>query len=404
VARPDLTGLDRPELAPLWVAVRQRLERSGLELGRSPLVLRDLGTVERDAVAGLLGDRPVPSPRPVRVDPERLDGVLRAGRAGAGVVEVVVALGGPLRDRRGERDRRAAEVRSLWAAAGQHRALVRQPSLAGWLDELRASGLLQRIGGEDPAGVVSGALDVVAGLPVEPAEPLALVAARHLGDAHSLDADRPVGSLVVRALAWLAGSPPPATADERRALFAASGVVVDDLSARVLVLGLRHPGVAWPEEPAWLTLRTLRRAGVSVPVSVDPVVRVCENPSVVAAAADRRGAGAGPLVCTNGVPDAAFFELARHLAAAGVPLGVHADFDHGGLRIAAAVMARTGARPWRYDADEYRRVAHRGLPTLGPAGLPPTPWSPPLAQAMRVAGRAVHEESVVDDLLDDLAG
>jgi hypothetical protein len=72
VARPDLTGLDRPELAPLWVAVRQRLERSGLELGRSPLVLRDLGTVERDAVAGLLGDRPVPSPRPVWGDPESL--------------------------------------------------------------------------------------------------------------------------------------------------------------------------------------------------------------------------------------------------------------------------------------------------------------------------------------------
>lgn len=401
MSRPDLTGLDRPELARLWAAGRQRLERNSLEPGSSPLVLRDLTPAERDAVAGLLGERPVPPPRPVRIDPARLDLVLRGGRVAAGLVDVVVALGGPLRDRREERSRREADARSLWATGGAHPAVGLHPELAGWLEALRTTGLVTRLAGDDPVALLVEALDVLAELPVDPPEPLAALAARLLGDAHALDADRAVATLVVRGLSHLERRPPPTGADERRALLAAWGVTVDELSARVLVLGLAHPAVADTDEPTWLTLRGLRRAAVSC-WGPEPV-RVCENPTVVAAAADQVAGRSGALVCTNGVPDASFHELARQAAAAGRPLAVRADFDAAGLRIVTSILARTPGVPWRFDAETYRQVAGRGLAALaGP--LPGTPWSPQLRHEMARTGRAVHEEAMLDLLLEDLAG
>lgn len=396
---PDVTGLDRAELGPLWAAARRRLERSGLELGTSPLVLRGLSTAERDAIAGLMGEAPVPAPLPVRVSPARLDGVLRSGRSGAGLADVLTALGGSLQDRRAERADREAAARSQWEAAAAHPAFARHPGLVGWLDALRRTGLVSRLGGPDAGELLLGALDVVAALPADPPEVMAVHAARSLGDAHALDPDRAVGTLVVRALAHLAERPMPTTSEERRDLFARFGVIVDELSARVLVLGVAHPAIGAADEPAWLTLRSLRRATITA--WNGELVRVCENPAVVAAAADDVGAGSGALVCTNGVPDAAFHQLARQAGAAGRPLAVHADFDAGGLRIAASIMARTGARPWRYEVDDYRRVASRGLPTLGDE-LPATPWSPGLSPQMRRTGRAVHEEAVLDVLIDDL--
>lgn len=395
----DLSGLDRAELAPLWAAARRRLERSGLELGTSALLLRDLSVAERDAIAGLLGEPPVPTPLPVRVSPARLDAVLRSGRAGAGLAEVVTALSGPLRDRRAERANRTAASRSLWEAAAAHPAVGRHPELRPWLAGLRRLGLVSRLGGDDPAELLTATLDVLRDLPAEPPQLLAVLAARVLGDAHGLDADRATATLVVRALAHLADQPTPTTSEERRHVLSGFGVTVDELSARVLVLGVEHPAIGSADEPAWLTLRALRRTPVTRWGA--RLVRVCENPAVVAAAADQFGEACGPLVCTNGVPDAAFHELARQAVAAGRELAVHADFDVGGVRIAASVMARTGARPWRFGVDDYRQVAARGLPTLS-SQIPATPWSPRLAAEMRRSARAVHEEAVIDVLLHDL--
>ncbi|MET8630271.1 DUF2399 domain-containing protein [Kitasatospora sp. NPDC004669] len=117
----------------------------------------------------------------------------------------------------------------------------------------------------------------------------------------------------------------------------------------------------------------------------------------------RFGPHCPPLVCTSGWPNTAVLHLLWHLADDGASLRYHGDFDGEGIRIAAHVLARTGAVPWRMAAADYRSAVDR-LPTgPGPGRLTPAPWGPVLTEAMAELRTAVVEEVVADVLLDDLA-
>ena len=72
------------------------------------------------------------------------------------------------------------------------------------------------------------------------------------------------------------------------------------------------------------------------------LVRICENPVVIAAAADELGSRCPPLVCVGGQPSAAGWRLLDLLAAGGAEFRYHGDFDWGGIRIASAVRQRVG--------------------------------------------------------------
>ncbi|WP_343954608.1 DUF2399 domain-containing protein, partial [Nonomuraea longicatena] len=183
--------------------------------------------------------------------------------------------------------------------------------------------------------------------------------------------------------------------DARRAAWEAVGVHVDELSSLVLSIGL--PDEPEPGEPGVRTLRRLRRSG---PIRAG-LVRLCENPVVVASAADELGAACPPLVCVNGRPSAAVWRLLDLLAAGGARFAYHGDFDWGGAAIAAAVYARVGFTPWRYDAASYRGAACDAPLTGRPVD---TPWDPGLSGAMRARGVRVEEELVLGDLMRDLAG
>ena len=97
------------------------------------------------------------------------------------------------------------------------------------------------------------------------------------------------------------------------------GVDCDPVSSRVLVLNLRLAGdamcvplsLAAGPEPLWLTLRSLNGAFRAEA----PDIYVCENPSVLIAAADVLGPRARPLICTSGRPSAAAVRLVTGLAA-----------------------------------------------------------------------------------------
>ena len=111
------------------------------------------------------------------------------------------------------------------------------------------------------------------------------------------------------------------------------------------------------------------------------------------------------LVCLSGNPAAAGRTLLTRLHADGADLRYHGDFDWPGVAIAARVHA-LGARPWRMTAVDYLDALDRldpeaALPLDGTPG--PTLWDPDLADAMREHGTAVHEESVLDVLLEELA-
>lgn len=397
----------RPGYRVLLAQVRDRLEAHG---DPAQLTLRGLDAEARDALADLLGRRRRPAAiTTVRV--EDLDASLRASRVAAGLVEVLEAAGGPLQDHRAaSRARRAA-----WKQVHDDLAvrIDGYDELCRWVDALRADGLLRRLAEDVDTARTLGhqAVDILQHLPADNV-PLGVLAADVTGDPHALDAGTALATLVLRGAATLLGqSGLPTGARERRELWAAVGVVCDPLSATVLVLGLRARGThllagalmdhAGFGEPLRLTLRQL----VDEALPYEPaIVSVCENPTVMVAAADALAEDCAPLVCADGVPDAAADRLFRDLRAAGCDLRFHTDFDGGGIRIGNLLHDRFGAQPWRMGADDYRAALARVARTPDLAGaVPDARWDDGLAPAMRQAERVVSEEQVLDTLLADLA-
>ncbi len=399
-----------PDLDKLWRAARRRLEANGLTLYGTPLVLKGLSRDEATAVAGLLGV--VRPRREARVRLDALDLVLRTSSAGHGLIDVLVALGGPLRDRRAEKEATAFRQATTWSGLVAHPAVIVDPRLADWLSDLRRSGLASRLAGVDGVErLVGQALDVLARLPGDGIG-LAVLAAETTGDAHGLDRGRPTGTLVLHALGSLADEPAPQDAGEWRAAWQAAGVVCDDLSCHVLVMNLRPRGSseliggmvrdhADFGEPIRLTLRQVS-AGELEPESATTIF-CCENPAVLATAADRLGEESATLVCLEGVPSTAGLVLLERLAAAGCPLRYHGDFDWAGLSIFSTLRRRLEVSPWQFGADDYRSVVRDGgggVPLTG--RRTESPWDSALAPTMAESGVAVFEEQVVDRLLEDL--
>jgi uncharacterized protein (TIGR02679 family) len=406
-----LLGSD--ELRPFFAAVRRRVER-GAATARSTTV-RGLTQPQREAAAALLG-WPAPPRGPLRIDLDELDRALRASRLDAGLLEVLEALDGPLRDLPAERAAEKGTVERMWERAVSHPAVQDRPELLRWIEGLRARGLVRRAAtcagnGTTEHALLDAALRVVARLP-EGGVPLAVLAAEETGDAHALDPDRPLCRLVLRAAAQLAGiGTVPSSTAGRRWLWTEVGVLCDALSSHVLVLGLRAAGeplvAALLElcvdagEPVRLTLRQLLRGTLTVPRGLE--VFVCENPSVVAVAADRIGSGCPPLVCLEGIASTAAERLLQGLCRSGARLRFHCDFDWGGLRIGGQLAARHGGRPWRFGSEDYLRAVAQAGTRQPLSGRPVTAsWDASLALAMHREGQAIYEEQVVEQLVGDL--
>jgi len=405
-------------LAWLMRRVRDRLEAGRPLTGA--VTLPGATPEQRRAVERLTG-RPCRSGVSLSVSLTEVDRILRdSGAAPGGLAEAVTQLTGPLRDRNRERSELAAAWDAAFAAL--ETATDGRDELAGWRGWLDATGVVRRLAPEPEQArlLLSQVAAVLRRLP-SGGIPIGRLAAECCGDAHALDDGRPVGTLVLSAVRALAGLPFAAegSAGSRRAAWAAAGVHLDELSSLVLCLGLpgdtrtalgrmlascREAG-----QPAVLTLRQLRchpGALTTGPLRA-ALVRICENPIVVAAAADELGAECQPLICVGGQPSAAGFRLLELLAAGGAEFGYHGDFDWGGVRIANAVHQRVNWRPWRYDHVAYQTAvsATHPLATLGGlAGDPATtPWDPELATAMRHLNLRVEEELTLDALLQDLS-
>jgi uncharacterized protein (TIGR02679 family) len=397
-----------------WIVerLRARMER-GQPLG-ARIRLTHPTPAQREAVDRLLGRRPAAGPpTSISVDPTELVRVIERAGIAPDLRALVEALEGPVADRIAE----AEAERARWQDA--HRLLRSgvvdtKPELADWVDSVEASGLIRRLArdAEAAGALAERAARVLDRLPAG-GVPLARLAAATLGDSHALDEGTPVATLVLGAVETLTGEPRrDRSASERRALWARVGVLVDELSAPVLVLGLRPEGDglivrtlrahADAGEPCRLTLRQMVRHPVDWTRLGRRTVAVCENPTVVAAVAERLGPRSPPLVCTDGQPSGAVQSLLRQLADAGIELRFHTDFDRGGIRLGNLLVDRFGGIPWRMTRADYERVADGGVPL----GTEPeeAAWDRALATVMRARGRAVHEELVLDELLRDLEG
>lgn len=398
---------DKPELNRLVDRLHARFER-GIDGPHLTLPNPELG--ERKAVAALLG-RPVSRGRSIRVAIADLEQVIQQAGLAPDLRTAVEQLRGPLRDLTREK---TAEQRAWQSVFEAVQAEAIQLGMQDWLESIRKDGLLKRLAKGKPdqaATFLQQALDVIKRLPGN-GQTLSTLAATTLGDAHALDASRPVATLVKRAI----GQPETIHAEQdqdenERELWARAGILVGGaVTSTVLVLNLPAAGTGYSAnvihqathygQPVWLTLRQLVRDPPRWAVD-GRTIYVCENPAVVAEAADRLGPRCAPLVCTCGQPRAAVSHLLFQLREAGAELAYHGDFDWPGITIANGIMHRFGARPWRFDETAYRHAADQG--TMRLKGGPVTAkWDPALTQAMREKNIAIPEERVLETLWEAL--
>jgi uncharacterized protein (TIGR02679 family) len=399
------------EYQRLLAAARRSLERTGGEL-TGTVSLSRLTDAERKAIIGITGQYRDTRTTRVTVRLADLENAVRE-TTGRGLPELLAELGGPLRNRPAERSAlagardaaiRAAEAGSLHASCGWYR---------DWLEELAADGSLTRLIGQGQQALLGQAVRVLEDLARRAGAPVLLpaLAADVTGDTKALSHGTVLSTLVLRALAVKTGTGRPGTAEERRDLWEASDVVVDDLASRVLVLNVPAEGRGLAEwlagaarlgVPFYATLHQL----MTLPLTVrGALVHVCENPAVLRRAAAELGPGSVPLLCTEGRPSTAFQQLAGAIVSGGGELRYHGDFDWPGLAIASSVMHRHGARPWRMSAADYIAGVRADAEHVRLTGTPqPTPWDPELGEVMAATGRVVYEESVADTLLTDLSG
>lgn len=389
--------------------------RRRLELGRpvtGTVTLTSADPDQRRAMERLLGRR-AGTGTSLTVSLDEVDAMLRAsGAAPDGLVAAAQVLLGEVPDRAAAA---TAEATAWSTACAPLDALVeRRPELAPWRAWLDATGMLRRVA-PDPTSATPLIEALVRLLNALPSTGLALgrLAAETTGDAHALDDGRPLSTLSLGAVRVLAGMPPAGdgSAFERRAAWAAVGVHRDELSSTVLCVGLpggtktavgRLAALAREAgEPCVLTLRQLGRDRPDLGVGAG-LVRVCENPIVLACAADELGTECPPLVCLNGHPSTAALRLLTLLVADGAHLTYHGDFDWGGIRIANTLHERFPWHPWRFDAPSYQSA----LATVTGGTLTGRPvdaaWDPALRPLVEQHGTHIQEELVLPELIADL--
>jgi uncharacterized protein (TIGR02679 family) len=110
------------------------------------------------------------------------------------------------------------------------------------------------------------------------------------------------------------------------------------------------------------------------------------------------------MVCTSGWPNSAGILLLHGFSSAGCQLRYHGDFDGEGIRIAANVVSRTGAVPWRMGVSDYLAALDHQPTGPGVGRVTDAPWDARLAAQMREHNVTVSEERVADSLIDELAG
>ncbi|MGH8629808.1 MAG: TIGR02679 family protein [Burkholderiales bacterium] len=375
------------------------------------LRLGQLNRLEHETLASLIG-RPPRYTKSMQLDLAAIDTALRDAGIATCLRDALEQLDGPIVHLATAH----ADAQARWSAVASD---CHHPKLTSYLQTPAGLGLLKRLARQDTeaaARLRDRAERVLQRLPAG-GLPRAQLAAQTLGNAHALDSGQATATLVVAA--WRQheeGYPdtdapedmPDGPREERvRDVWARAGVLVNELARPTLHLNLptrgQEPPFSATGEPGYVSLRRLLRAQPAWAVAGHTIF-VCENPNLVAIAADLLGERCAPLVCTDGMPAAAQRTLLTQLAQSGARLLYHGDFDWPGLHIANHVMRAYGAQPWRFGAVDYEAAVscvphqeHRlsGMPV-------PASWDAALAPAMQTHGLAIPEEGLAASLLQDL--
>lgn len=400
---------DLPRLRALlgidaWRWWRERV-RAELEAGRpipATITQQRPTETEREAANRLLGTPGATGS--VRIRSAELEHMLYEAAIAGDIASCVIALDGPLVDRVAQREADAAAWNAVYGEATSSLAPL-CPSSS--LQEILTSGLLRRFSANQPQDarlMVGQAVSVMTCLRAGRSMHLAELAAVAVGDAHALDRDRALGRFVLRLTGWSGDDGVLAW----RAAWSSLSILVDAVSASTLTLNLEALGdsrlaqvcESMRGEPLRLTARQLDRKDTSFSVG-DRTVFVCENPTIVAAAASALGALCPPLVCVDGRATTPSLLLLRQLERDGAMMFYQGDGDWPGVAIAADLRRHVRLQPWRLTSRDLALLAERSGPPLEGQRVE-TPWDPPLAEALERRGIALHEEAVLDLLLSDL--
>jgi len=405
-------------LASLRKRLRQRFERAVVEGAVDSFRISKLTRDEHAALASLLG-RSARFSSSLRVDVRAIDAAMQRAGIATSLCEALEQLDG--------RIAHAATARAILEVAwsnvvdGCH-----HPGLVEFLRAPAGLGLLKRLSNRVPEVATQLRCRAEAVLRLLPANGLtrAQLAANVLGDAHALDSGQPTATIVLavcrRVIApaleveeaqphrqHRSNAPYEMREERTRDVWARAGVLVNELARPAMYLNLPNledgRSTQALGEPAYVSLRCLVRSPRNWAVSGQSVF-VCENPNLLAIAADELGARCAPMVCTDGMPGAAQRTLLTQLARAGAHLRYHGDFDWPGLRIGNHVMRQCAAKPWRFGAAEYttwvRSGTCAGHPLEGPAVI--ASWDEALTSAMKTYQLAIAEEGIAVSLLQDL--
>jgi uncharacterized protein (TIGR02679 family) len=421
MSAPDDLRLQRllggERLAALRLRLRRRFERVQTGQSVDNIKMSGLDPQEHAALASLLG-RPPRYARSLQIDVRSVDAALQRSGIAASLRDALEQLDGPITDPTAARLR----LEASWSdAIGR----CRHGDLVGFLQTTAGVALLKRLARRDPAIGAELCRNAEAVLRRLPAQGIARsqLAAETLGDAHALDNGEPVARIVLAIWRQLASgedrsaasmvAPAEDDAEEpaerTRDIWARAGVLINELARPVLFLNLPVTTPAnthWRRgEPAYLSLRALLRAPPQWDVQGRKIC-VCENPNLLAIAADRLGPDCAPLVCTDGMPGAAQRSLLSQLVQAGAGLHFHVDFDWPGIRIGNHLMGAHRAAPWRLGAADYmdavRTIAHQ--PHILEGEAVEALWDSALTAAMRQHRMSFAEEALAATLLGDLDG
>jgi uncharacterized protein (TIGR02679 family) len=406
-------------LASLRKRLRRRFERAPLDINLDNFRIDKLTVEEHAALASLLG-RPQHYSCSLQIDLRLVDAAFQSAGIAASLRDALEKIDGPITHLASAR----LALQTLWSDVI---GVCRHAGLSQLLQTPAGIGLLKRLARQSPAAATELCRRAEAVLQMLPKQGTtrSQLAADVLGDAHALDGGQPTAALVLavwrRLSSQIDGSDRDSKGDpvedenpklgdgaERdRDIWASAGILVNELARPVLFLNLPTLGDAIQRrptgEPSYLSLRSLLRSPPAWDIA-NRTVYVCENPNLVAIAADHWGSDCAPLVCTDGMPAAAQRCLLLQLAKAGARLRYHGDFDWPGLHIGNQVMREHGAEPWRFGATDYAAAASRislfGQPLQGKSVA--AYWDGELTTAMEQHRVAIPEEFLADSLLQDL--
>ncbi|WP_010492528.1 TIGR02679 family protein [Paenibacillus elgii] len=213
--------------------------------------------------------------------------------------------------------------------------------------------------GNDAEWDFNAVFTAVSILPIEGYERLPVFAERIAGDPHAFDSDR-YGRMLTDGLKMLFEATDTATIEEEVELYAAAGLLKDDVHNFVSASGLQASNFSyWAQAHAEGAILNVPLREALKLKSVAPMTGGCvfvvENSGVFSAIMDHFSDSLPPLVCLHGQPKLSSLLLLDKLVEGGSTLFYAGDFDPEGLLICERLWKRFGDMlvPWRMSVEDY---------------------------------------------------